>query len=70
MCIATFMAILDTWVVNLALHAIQADLRAGMARLQWVIDGYNLVYACFILTGGALGDLYGRRRMFFAGIGL
>src|SRR2546430_1205241 len=70
MCLATFIAILDTTVVNLALHAIQTDLRAGLAALQWVIDAYNLVYASFILTGGALGDLFGRRRVFAAGMGL
>src|SRR5205807_7407750 len=70
MCLATFAAILDTTVVNLALHAIQTDLRAGLAALQWVIDAYNLVYASFILTGGALGDLFGRRRVFAAGMGL
>ena len=38
--------------------------------MQWVIDAYNLVYASFILTGGALGDLFGRRRVFAAGMGL
>lgn len=70
MCLATFVAILDTTVVNLALHAIQADLRTSLASLQWVIDAYNLVYASFILTAGALGDLFGRRHVFAAGIGL
>lgn len=68
MCLATFIAILDTTVVNLALHAIQADLHASLAALQWVVDAYNLAYASFILTGGALGDLFGRRRVFAAGI--
>ena len=70
MCLATFIAILDTTVVNLALHAIQADLRASLASLQWVVDAYNVAYASFILTGGALGDLFGRRRVFATGIGL
>jgi EmrB/QacA subfamily drug resistance transporter len=70
MCIATFMAILDTTVVNLALHSIQVDLRVSVTGLQWVLDIYNLVYAGFILTGGVLGDLFGRRRVFAIGIAL
>src|SRR5437764_9758803 len=68
MCLATFVAILDTTVVNLALHAIQTDLRAHVAELQWVVDIYNVAYASFILTGGTLGDLFGRRRTFVTGI--
>src|SRR5256885_4851174 len=68
MCIATFMAILDTTVVNLALHAIQRGLDASVSTLQWILDVYNLTYAAFILTGGILGDLFGRRRVFAAGI--
>jgi DHA2 family methylenomycin A resistance protein-like MFS transporter len=70
MCIATFIAILDTTVVNLGLHAIQGDLRVSLSVLQWVLDIYNLVYAGFILTGGVLGDLFGRRRVFVIGISL
>ncbi|HEY4041915.1 MAG TPA: MFS transporter [Rhodopila sp.] len=68
MCLGTFMAILDTSLVNLGLHSIQADLHADMATLQWVIDLYNLAYAVLILTGGTLGDLYGRRRIFVLGV--
>jgi EmrB/QacA subfamily drug resistance transporter len=67
MCLGTFMAILDTSLVNLGLHAISADLHAAMATLQWVIDLYNLTYAAFILSGGALADMYGRRRIFVSG---
>ena len=70
MCLATFVAILDTTVVNLALHAIQDSLHAGVSTLQWVLDAYNLTYASFILTGGVLGDLLGRRRIFRAGMAL
>lgn len=69
-CLATFVAILDTSVVNLALHAIQRDLRCDVSTLQWILDAYNVTYASLILTGGALGDLLGRRRVFLAGIGL
>lgn len=68
MCIATFVAILDTTVVNLGLHAIQSGLHASVTVLQWVLDVYNLVYAGFILTGGVLGDIFGRRRIFVIGI--
>lgn len=68
MCLGTFMAILDTSLVNLGLHSIQADLRTDMATLQWVIDLYNLSYAVLILTGGTLGDLCGRRRIFILGV--
>jgi MFS transporter, DHA2 family, methylenomycin A resistance protein len=68
MCIATFVAILDTTVVNLALHAIQSKLHAGITTLQWVLDLYNLTYASFIMTGGILGDLFGRRRIFAVGM--
>lgn len=68
MCIATFVAILDTTVVNLALHTIQDKMHASVTALQWVLDLYNLTYASFIMTGGILGDLYGRRRVFVAGM--
>jgi MFS transporter, DHA2 family, methylenomycin A resistance protein len=46
------------------LKSIAGDLRAGVSQMQWVIDAYNLVYASLLLTGGTLGDLYGRRRIF------
>jgi DHA2 family methylenomycin A resistance protein-like MFS transporter len=59
---------IDTSVVNLAVKSIAADLHAGVSEMQWVIDSYNLVYASLLLTGGTLGDLYGRRRIFVIGI--
>jgi MFS transporter, DHA2 family, methylenomycin A resistance protein len=68
--LATFMAILDTSVVNLGLHAIRAALRADVASLQWVVDAYNVAYAAAILSGGVLGDRLGRRRIFVAGAAL
>lgn len=68
MCLATFVAILDTTVVNLALHAIQNSPHTPVSGLQWIVDIYNLTYASFILTGSALGDLFGRRRVFVIGI--
>lgn len=70
MSLGTFMAILDTSLVNLGLKTIQQDLHAEMSTLQWVVDLYNLAYAALILTGGTLGDLYGRRRIFLIGVAI
>ena len=70
MCLGVLVAQIDTSVVNLALRAIRADLGADLGSLQWVIDAYNLAYATLLLTGGVLGDLYGRRRLFALGIAL
>src|SRR5262249_24589735 len=61
---------LDSMVVNLAVKHIGGDLNAGVSQLQWVLDSYNLLYATLLLTGGTLGDLYGRTRVFAVGIGL
>jgi DHA2 family methylenomycin A resistance protein-like MFS transporter len=68
--LGVLIAQVDTSVVTLAVKRIGADFGATVSGLQWTIDLYNLVYASFLLTGGALGDLYGRRRVFVAGIGL
>jgi len=68
--LGVLLAQIDTSVVNLALKSIAGDLRAGVSQMQWVIDAYNLVYASLLLTGGTLGDLYGRRRIFLVGIAL
>jgi MFS transporter, DHA2 family, methylenomycin A resistance protein len=72
--IATSLGVLfaqiDTSVVNLALKSIAGDLHTGVSAMQWVIDSYNLVYASLLLTGGTLGDIYGRRRIFILGIAL
>ncbi len=62
------MAMLDATVVNIALPAIGRDLDAGLAGLQWTVNGYTLTLAALILLGGSLGDRYGRRRVFVAGI--
>jgi EmrB/QacA subfamily drug resistance transporter len=68
--LAILLAQIDTSVVNLALKSIASDLHAGISAMQWVVDAYNLVYASLLLTGGTLGDLYGRRRVFVMGIAL
>jgi EmrB/QacA subfamily drug resistance transporter len=62
------MPMLDNLVVNVALPTIQRQLGAGVSGLQWIIDAYTLTFASFMLTGGALGDLYGRKRFFIAGL--
>ena len=61
-------AILDGTVVNIALRTIGTDLNGDLADLQWVLNGYLLSMASLILVGGALGDRFGRRRMYLAGI--
>src|SRR5436305_10204901 len=63
------MAALDATVVNVALPAIGKDLSADLSGLQWVVTGYLLSLASLILLGGALGDRYGRRRVFLIGVG-
>jgi EmrB/QacA subfamily drug resistance transporter len=61
-------AFLDSTVVNVALPAIGRDLHGGLSGLQWTVDGYLLTLGSLLLLGGSLGDLYGRRRMFVAGL--
>lgn len=68
MCFSLFMAMLDNTVVNVALPRMQVDLGATVSELQWVVDGYTLFFASFMLSGGTLGDLFGRRRAFLAGL--
>ncbi|MEY2448036.1 MAG: hypothetical protein QOH79_1512 [Acidimicrobiaceae bacterium] len=61
-------AFLDGTVVNAALPAIAEDLHAGLASLQWTLTAYLLTLGSLLVVGGSLGDLYGRRRMFVAGL--
>ena len=62
-------ASLDATVVNIALPRIGHDLGAGLSGLQWTVNAYTLTLAGFLLLGGSLGDLYGRRRIFLSGVG-
>ena len=62
------LAALDATVVNIALPTIGRDFNAGLSSLQWVINAYTLTLAGFLLLGGALGDRYGRRRVFLTGV--
>jgi EmrB/QacA subfamily drug resistance transporter len=68
MCFALFMVMLDNTVVNVALPSIQREIHAQISALEWVINGYTLTFAVLIATGGRLGDIFGRRRMFLTGV--
>src|ERR671924_2241708 len=66
--IALFMVVLDNLVVTNALPSIRADLGATIESLEWTVNAYTLSYAVLLLTGAALGDRFGRRRMFVLGL--
>jgi hypothetical protein len=66
--IGAFLPPLDFYIVNLALPAIQAGLRATGSQLQLIISCYASAYAVSLITGGRLGDLYGRKRLFITGL--
>jgi EmrB/QacA subfamily drug resistance transporter len=68
--IALFMVVLDNLVVSTALPVIRTDLGATIEELEWTVNAYTLTFAVFLLTGAALGDRLGRRRMFLFGLGL
>ncbi|MFG2139999.1 MFS transporter [Streptomyces sp. NPDC048650] len=67
-CLGYFMVMLDVTVVTVALPVIGTALDAGVTGLQWVVDGYTLVFAGLLLFGGGLGDRLGSRRVFLAGL--
>ncbi|MFI8216536.1 MFS transporter [Streptomyces sp. NPDC085932] len=67
-CSGYFMVILDVTVINVAVPVIGRELSASLTGIQWITDGYTLVLAGFLLTGGALGDRLGNRRVFCAGV--
>src|SRR5881394_3288960 len=66
--IALFMATLDNLVVTTALPVIRKDLHASLQGLEWTVNAYTLTFAVLLLTGAALGDRFGRRRMFTFGL--
>src|ERR671925_1652701 len=68
--IALFMVVLDNLVVTNALPSIRADLGATIQSLEWTVNAYTLSYAVLLRTGAALGDRFGRRRMFVLGLGI
>ncbi|GEP37553.1 MFS transporter [Nocardioides psychrotolerans] len=65
---ATFMDLLDTTIVNVALPSIQADLEASSAQLEWIVSGYVLAFAVVLITTGRLGDIHGRKKVFLIGV--
>ena len=66
--IALFMVVLDNLVVATALPVIRVELGATIEELEWTVNAYTLTFATFLLTGAALGDRFGRRRMFTVGL--
>jgi EmrB/QacA subfamily drug resistance transporter len=64
----TFMAILDVAIVNVAIPSIRADLHASFGEIEFVVSAYTLTYACLLVTGGRLGDNYGRKLLFIVGL--
>ncbi|HEY4161327.1 MAG TPA: MFS transporter [Candidatus Saccharimonadales bacterium] len=65
--LALFIVVLDTTIINVSIKAIIQDLHSNLKAIQWVITGYSLVLAAFTITGGRLGDIFGRKRMFLIG---
>src|SRR5258708_38323395 len=68
--LAAFMVALDATVVATALSTIRRDLGTSLAELEWVVNAYSLRFAALLILAAALGDRFGRRRMFFVGLGL
>src|SRR6184192_4287434 len=68
LCLASLMIVLDVTIVNVALPSIQTDLGFSETSLAWVVNAYLLTYGGFLLLGGRLGDIFGHRRLFLAGI--
>ncbi|MGK5639944.1 MFS transporter [Streptomyces sp. URMC 126] len=66
---ASFMDLVDVTIVNIAMPSISHDLGASFSVLQWITEGYALAFAAGLITGGRLGDIYGRRRVFLLGMG-
>ena len=68
LCTVQFMVVLDVAIVNVALPSIQVDLGFSQENLQWVISAYALVFGGFLLLGGRLADILGRRAVFMTGL--
>ncbi|MBX7552246.1 MFS transporter [Streptomyces sp. NPDC004232] len=66
---AAFMDLVDVTIVNIAIPSIQRDADASVSQIQWITAGYALAFAAALITGGRLGDIHGRRRLFLIGIG-
>src|SRR6476619_7464229 len=69
-CAILFITFLDNTIVSVALADIQSSLNVSVSGLQWIIDGYLLAFAALMLTGGTLGDLFGRKKVMLAGVAI
>jgi EmrB/QacA subfamily drug resistance transporter len=69
-CLVMFLTFMDMTIVSVALGNVRSDLHAGVTQLQWVVNGYGLTFASFMLLGGSLGDRLGRKRVMLLGLGL
>src|SRR5919197_3034575 len=67
-CLAQLMIVLDTTIVNVALPAIQRELHFTQGNLTWVVNAFLVTFGSFLLLAGRLGDLFGRKRVFLAGV--
>lgn len=66
--LAFFMDLLDTTIVNVAIPSVQKELGTSYASIQWIIAGYSLTFALFLITGGRLGDIFGYKKLFLVGV--
>jgi EmrB/QacA subfamily drug resistance transporter len=69
-CAILFLTFLDNTIVSVALAGLQSDLGVSVTGLQWIVDGYMLAFAALMLTGGTLGDLFGRKKVMLAGVAI
>ena len=70
LCLGLFMALLDTTIVNIAIPKIIEGIDASLDEILWVLNAYVLVFAALLITAGRLGDIFGPRRLFVAGMAL
>ena len=70
LCAVLFLTFLDNTIVSVGLADVQSNLHAGVASLQWVVNGYALTFAAFMLAGGTLGDLFGRKKIMLTGVAI
>src|SRR3989440_9496515 len=68
LCLSLFVIVLDNTILNVALPALVRDLNASTSSLQWIVDGYTLVFAGLLLTAGSLGDRFGRKGALSTGL--
>ncbi len=69
-CAVLFLTFLDNTIVSVALANIQSSLSVSVPGLQWIVDGYMLAFAALMLTGGTLGDLFGRKKVMLGGVAI